>query len=59
MSARRSDPRLATHGAYASPKNGDAIRADTLWRSEVMLVCSGDTHAMRRDESDGRLYALN
>ncbi|MBD0415246.1 CHAT domain-containing tetratricopeptide repeat protein [Oryzicola mucosus] len=49
---------LATHGAYGSPQNGGASNVDTMWQSEIILARSGDTHAMRRDESDGRLYAF-
>lgn len=49
---------LATHGAYRSARNGGAANVDTLWQSEVILSKSGDRHAMKRDETDGRLYAF-
>lgn len=49
---------LATHGAYRSAKDGGANGVDTLWQSEIILSRSGDKHAMRRDEADGRLYAF-
>jgi CHAT domain-containing protein len=49
---------LATHGAYASPKAGGQQGVDALWQSDVILSRSGDKRAMRRDESDGRLYAF-
>jgi len=49
---------LATHGAYRSAQNGGASNVDALWQSEVILSKSGDRHAMKRDETDGRLYAF-
>ncbi|MGD9915230.1 MAG: CHAT domain-containing protein [Rhizobiaceae bacterium] len=49
---------LATHGAYASARNGGAANVDTLWQSEVILSKSGDRRAMARDDKDGRLYAF-
>lgn len=49
---------LATHGAYRSARAGGASDVDTLWQSDVILSRSGDREAMKRDESDGRLYAF-
>ena len=49
---------LATHGAYRSAGAGGASDVDTLWQSDIILSRSGDRHAMRRDETDGLLYAF-
>ncbi|MBX3531488.1 MAG: CHAT domain-containing protein [Rhizobiaceae bacterium] len=49
---------LATHGAYRSAGAGGSSDVDTLWQSDIILSRSGDRHAMRRDEADGRLYAF-
>ena len=49
---------LATHGAYRSARNGGTRDIDTLWQSDVILSRSGDREAMKRDETDGRLYAF-
>ena len=49
---------LATHGAYASARSGGVEGVDALWQSDVILSRSGDKRAMKRDASDGRLYAF-
>lgn len=49
---------LATHGAFRSAGAGGASDVDTLWQSDIILSRSGDRHAMKRDEVDGRLYAF-
>lgn len=49
---------LATHGAYRSARNGGTRDIDTLWQSDVILSRSGDREAMKRDDTDGRLYAF-
>jgi len=49
---------LATHGAYSNEKEGGIGAASALWQSEVVLSQSGDRQAMKRDDDDGRLYAM-
>src|SRR6185295_16742907 len=49
---------LATHGAYRNAKGVGGEPMDALWQSEVVLSQSGDREQMKRDEDDGRLYAM-
>jgi len=50
---------LATHGAYGGGvRDADDNPVDALWQSEVVLSRSGNLRSMKRDENDGRLYAM-